>query len=91
MKKVSFNIYKWTVRSLMAVGALLGIAACSKHFTSPNPAEAVYGPPPGYYGISVQPIEDVYGPPVEELKPDTASHKVVETVQEQEIDNQSQH
>ena len=28
MKKVSFNVQKWTVRVLVAVGALLGISAC---------------------------------------------------------------
>ncbi len=29
MKKVSFNVQKWTVRAVVAVGALLGISACS--------------------------------------------------------------
>ncbi|MBR5638738.1 MAG: hypothetical protein IKW83_03135 [Muribaculaceae bacterium] len=28
MKKVSFNVQKWTVRVIVAVGALLGISAC---------------------------------------------------------------
>lgn len=28
MKKVSFNVRKWTVRTVVAVGALLGVSAC---------------------------------------------------------------
>lgn len=29
MKKVSFNVQKWGVRAMLAVGALLGLSACS--------------------------------------------------------------
>ena len=32
-----------------------------------NPAEAVYGPPPGYENKRIEVVEDVYGPPVEEI------------------------
>ena len=28
MKKISFNVKKWSIRALVAVGALLGISAC---------------------------------------------------------------
>lgn len=28
MKKVSFSVQKWTVRAVVAIGALIGISAC---------------------------------------------------------------
>ena len=85
---MTFSIHKWTVRSFMAIGALLGLTACShtRNNVSPDPAAGVYGPPPGYYQ-RMQPIEDVYGPPIENISTDTLSQKVIETVQKQEKDN----
>ena len=62
MKKVCFNMHKWSVRALVAIGALLGISACSHRVA--NPAEGVYGPPPGYVSPEINAIDDVYGPPV---------------------------
>ena len=66
MKKVSFNVQKWGVRALVAVGALLGLSSCTHKF-GPNPAEGVYGPPPGYNPPRINVVEDVYGPPVERI------------------------
>ena len=66
MKKVSFNVHKWGVRALVAVGAALGLTSCTHKF-GPNPAEAVYGPPPGYTPPNINVVEDVYGPPVERI------------------------
>jgi len=66
MKKFNFNVHKWCVRTLVAIGALLGISSCT-HKLGPNPAEGVYGPPPGYVPQRAKTIEDVYGPPVENI------------------------
>lgn len=65
MKKVSFQIKKWTARVLMAVGAMLGLTGCFRK----GPIEAVYGPPP-VIDTPIEVIEDVYGPPSVE-EPDT--------------------
>lgn len=67
MNKTVFVIKKWGVRVLVGLGAALGIASCSKTQTSPNPAEAVYGPPPEYQNKRIEVVEDVYGPPVEDI------------------------
>lgn len=66
MKKFNYNVHKWCVRTLVAIGALLGISSCT-HKLGPNPAEGVYGPPPGYVPQRAKAIEDVYGPPVENI------------------------
>lgn len=74
MKKLNFNVHKWGVRALVAIGAMLGISSCT-HKVGPNPAEGVYGPPPGYSPHRVDVIEDVYGPPVEEIDSIRATDK----------------
>ncbi|MBR5638739.1 MAG: hypothetical protein IKW83_03140 [Muribaculaceae bacterium] len=66
MKKMSFNVQKWGVRALVAIGALLGISSCS-HKMDLKSVEGVYGPPPGYNPPNINVIEDVYGPPVERI------------------------
>lgn len=66
MKKVSFNVQKWGVRALVAIGALLGISSCS-HKIDLKSVEGVYGPPPGYNPPKINVVEDVYGPPVEKI------------------------
>ena len=63
MKKVSFNMHKWGVRAVVALGAAMGLSSCS-HRVGPNPAEGVYGPPPGYNPPRINVVEDVYGPPI---------------------------
>ena len=74
MKKSAFVIKKWSVRALVAVGAMLGLSSCGGVFNSPK----VYGPPPR--GPEV--VEDVYGPPgagdsaVNNVK---AEHKTIES------------
>lgn len=64
MKKLSFNVQKWGVRALVGLGAALGFSSCCHKV---NPAEAAYGPPPGYNPPGIEVIEDVYGPPVENI------------------------
>ena len=67
MKKVSFNIKKWSVRSMVAIGALLGLSACSSSGGSSSKSlECVYGPPPDVEK-EIEQIEDVYGPPIEDI------------------------
>ena len=44
MSTLPFNIKKWTVRCLLAIGALLGFSSCF-HTKSTSSAECVYGPP----------------------------------------------
>ena len=62
MRKITFNIKKWMVRTLMAVGSLVGITACThpKIGDIVHRGEKVYGPPP----VDINVVEDVYGPPV---------------------------
>ncbi len=67
MKKVSLNVRKWGVRALVALGTAVGFSSCSHKVVGPNPAEGVYGPPPGYKPIKINVVEDVYGPPVESI------------------------
>ena len=64
MNNVLFLVKKWTMRALMATGAMLGLSSCfhAKNGPSSGPPECVYGPPPGM-GNRVEVIEDVYGPP----------------------------
>ncbi|MBP5560618.1 MAG: hypothetical protein J6X70_02300 [Muribaculaceae bacterium] len=47
MKRKIFLFKKWAARTLLMAGAVLGIASC-RTVQRPNPAEAVYGPPPDY-------------------------------------------
>lgn len=86
MKKVSFNIHKWGARAMVSLGALIGISSCS-HKTSPNPAEGVYGPPPGYDSPRINVVEDVYGPPVERLDSAKATNEPEPILLEMEQDN----
>lgn len=77
MNKSTIILKKWTARAMVTIGTALGIASCCNNRPIVNPAEAVYGPPPGYSPISapahrVEVIEDVYGPPPVEYA-DTAS------------------
>lgn len=65
MKKVSFNIKKWTVRSMVAIGAMLGLSACSNN-SSTNSTVVLYGPP-SMLEDDMEQVEDVYGPPVEDI------------------------
>ena len=67
MDKTLFTLKKWFARALVGIGAVWGIASCSRPQSTPNPAEAVYGPPPGYENKRIEVVEDVYGPPVEEI------------------------
>ncbi len=69
MKKMSFNLHKWVVRAMVAVGAMMGISSCSNggKVVINNPPETVYGPPPGVFPKRVEIVEDVYGPPVESI------------------------
>ena len=85
MKKVGFNIHKWTARSFVAIGTLIGISSCS-HKVGPNPAEGVYGPPPGYNPPNINVIEDVYGPPVERI--DSAKTEINQMEPEQYKDSE---
>ena len=42
MQNKSFNIKKWSVRALIAIGAILGLSSCGgRIFSTPK----VYGPP----------------------------------------------
>ena len=59
MNKSVFVIKKWSVRALVAVGAMLGLSSCGGVFNSPK----VYGPPP-VSSDTPEVVEDVYGPPV---------------------------
>ena len=59
MNKSVFVIKKWSVRALVAVGAMLGLSSCGGVFNSPK----VYGPPPSSPDTP-EVVEDVYGPPV---------------------------
>ncbi len=54
MKHRLFSLRKWTLRALLAAGAVLGLGACRTTHRA-NPAEAVYGPPPGYLQRKVMP------------------------------------
>lgn len=74
MKKVTFQIKKWTARALIAIGAMLGLSSCFHGKNGPSPYEAVYGPPPDVPPIEV--IEDVYGPPPVD-DPDTVPDTVL--------------
>lgn len=77
MKKVHFDIKKWAVRAMVTAGAMLGITSCCifRPHSHPNPAEAVYGPPPNMKPHKAEVLEDVYGPPIEEF--DSSSNGVV--------------
>ena len=68
MKKISFQVKKWTVRALVTAGAMLGLSACSGSSNSSGSSapEVVYGPPPEVEK-EIEVVEDVYGPPVEEI------------------------
>ncbi len=70
MKKVNFDIKKWAVRAMVTAGAMLGITSCCvfRPHSHPNPADAVYGPPPDMKPRKIEVLEDVYGPPVEEIE-----------------------
>ena len=74
MKKVTFQMKKWTARALMAIGAMLGLSSCFHGKNGPSPYECVYGPPPNDPSIEV--IEDVYGPPPLD-EPDTVPDTVL--------------
>ena len=79
MKKVVFRTKKMTVRALMALGAMLGIASCAHTKQSPGVVEDVYGPPqtvdspyvvpdtaalpPVRVNPRIEPPVCVYGPP----------------------------
>lgn len=86
MKKVSFNINKWSARVMVSLGALIGISSCS-HKTSSNPAEGVYGPPQGYDSPRINVVEDVYGPPIERLDSVKATNESEPILLETEQDN----
>lgn len=66
MKKVSFNVKKWSIRALTAAGAALGLASCF-HPKTPGIFEKVYGPAPPPSDVDIEIIEDVYGPPQPEI------------------------
>lgn len=89
MKKMSFNIHKWSARAMVSLGALIGISSCS-YKTSLSPAENVYGPPPGYKIPSIDVVEDVYGPPVERLDSAKATNEsepiLLETAQDKNVE-----
>ena len=87
MNKVSFAVKKWTARAAVALGALLGISACSTIKNGPNPAAGVYGPPPNYSQNKVEAVEDVYGPPVEEIAIDSVGRQSKATLLKREIEN----
>ena len=63
MNAIIFNIKKWSVRAMMAVGTLLGISSCAHTKLNPSAPETVYGPPPTVEPVEIEMIEDVYGPP----------------------------
>lgn len=87
MKKIGFNMHKWMARSLVAIGALLGISSCA-HKVVPGPTSGVYGPPPGYTPPKINVMEDVYGPPVESIDTisDTDKPELMRHESEQAID-----
>lgn len=60
MKKTTFHIKKYAVRAFVAIGAALGLAACTQ-VKSPGP-EKVYGPPTKVDTI-INERKLVYGPP----------------------------
>ena len=64
MRKIGFSLHKWIARTVVGIGALLGLSACSNSGGSISSAECVYGPPPG---MEEKVVEDVYGSPVEGL------------------------
>ena len=69
MRNLSFIIRKWGIRAMLAAGAAIGLSSCT-HRLGPNPAEGVYGPPPGSSDSTrrvIKVLEDVYGPPVENV------------------------
>lgn len=75
MNKSITTLKKWTARAIVTIGTALGIASCCNNRHVVNPAEHVYGPPPGHIPSptqKVEVIEDVYGPPPVEYA-DTAS------------------
>lgn len=61
MKETIIQIKKLAIRSLMAVGAVLGLTSCPR-----SAQECVYGPPPGADTMqirdSIQVRKLVYGP-----------------------------
>ena len=78
MKKVSFNIKKWAVRLMVAIGAMLGLSACSSSGSSSSTSSVVhvYGPPPDVEK-EIEQVEDVYGPPVEDIREEIEPVEVV--------------
>ena len=67
MRKIGFDLHKWFARTVVGIGALIGLSACSNcSGGSISSAECVYGPPPEVEK-EVEMVEDVYGPPVEGL------------------------
>lgn len=70
MKKTTFIIKKWVVRSLVALGALIGVTAClhsckkshnrdtTERLSSTSVSE----------NSDVGVVEDVYGPPIEDIE-----------------------
>lgn len=76
MKKVSFNIKKWSVRSMVAIGAMLGLSACGGNSSTTSSVEAVYGPPPEMEK-EIEQVEDVYGPPVKDFEEEVEPVEVV--------------
>lgn len=79
MQNKSFNIKKWSVRALIAIGAILGLSSCGgRIFSTPK----VYGPPPGANNDS-EVVEDVYGPPIENLDSVKHDRTVIEKEEEQ--------
>ena len=64
MRKIGFDLHKWFARTVVGIGALIGLSACSNcSGGSISSAECVYGPPPEVEK-EVEMVEDVYGPPV---------------------------
>ena len=52
MKQIGVKIKKWSIRTFMAVGAMLGLTSCL------GPVECVYGPPEGADSIWVNESDD---------------------------------
>ena len=74
MKKVSFSVKKWSIRALVAIGALLGISACCH--TKKVVEDDNYNYNHNYNQNNTPPIHNLkYGPLVDIRKSRTATIK----------------